>query len=179
MPVVIGGMGGGRESTDRGEPSDPVNAANALIIGVIGIALLLQFGRWIPFRTTDPPPGALLTQAPLGITGALRQTLTTGERVFNAQAWGSWFEFALPGHPVTVDSRIEFIPAAVWKRYADVSNGREGWQRILDEWSVRVVVVYPLQQPELLARISRDATWKLAYRDDDGSIFVRREPALR
>ncbi|MBL0170960.1 MAG: hypothetical protein IPP90_09545 [Gemmatimonadaceae bacterium] len=170
-PTVLAGTRVGRESTAR---IDPVNRGNAAIIGTLGVVLLLLFGRWVPYRTPAPVPRALLTEAPWGITRALATTLSPGARVFNAQAWGSWFEYALPDHPVAVDSRIEVIPAEVWKRYADVSNGREGWQRILDDWQVRVVALYPVQQAELLTRISSDAGWQLTYRDDDGAVFIRR-----
>jgi hypothetical protein len=107
-------------------------------------------------------------------SAALRTTLAPAERVFNAQAWGSWFEYALPDNPVVVDSRIELIPAAAWQKYADISRGRPGWQQLLDDWHVRVLALSPLQQSALLERISADSTWRLAYRDDDGSVFVRR-----
>ena len=171
VPVVMAGTDIGREPS--GSP-DPTNVGHSLLASAIGVALLLLLGRWLPFRSPEPAPGELLTEAPAGITTALRTTLTPGERVFNAQAWGSWFEYALPGNPVAVDSRIELIPGPAWKSYADVSNGREGWQRILEDWKIRVVVLYPVQQAELLTRISRDAGWKLAYHDGDGAVFIRR-----
>ncbi|MEQ1692507.1 MAG: hypothetical protein ABMA00_14555, partial [Gemmatimonas sp.] len=153
---------------------DPVNVGNRAIVGVLALALVALVGRWVPYRQAEPVPAHLMTETPLGITRALRETLTPGERVFNAQAWGSWIEFALPEHPVAVDSRIEVIPADVWQRYADVSRGGEGWQRILADWNVRVVALYPTQQPLLLDRMLRDADWTLTYRDDDGAVFVRR-----
>jgi hypothetical protein len=170
-PVMLAGTSVGRDPEAR---IDPIHRINQAIIATLAIALLAMLGRWVPYRAAEPVPGALVSDAPLGITRALAATLRPGERVFNAQAWGSWFEYALPDHPVAVDSRIEVIPADVWKRYADVSNGREGWQNILDQWQVRVVALYPAQQGELLARISRDAGWNLLYRDDDGAVFIRR-----
>ena len=50
-----------------------------------------------------------------------------GDRLFNPQPWGSWFEFAVPDLPVAIDSRIELFPAQVWDDYAAVVGGREGW----------------------------------------------------
>ncbi|MBL0172267.1 MAG: hypothetical protein IPP90_16390 [Gemmatimonadaceae bacterium] len=171
VPVMLAGTSVGRAMAQR---EDPVNAGNSLIVVILVVALFASFGRWFPFRSADRLPTTLLTEAPMGITHALRGTLAAGERVFNAQAWGSWFEYALPDNPVAVDSRIELIPASVWTRYADVSNGRDGWQRILGDWNVRVVAVHPVQQAQLLGLISRDVGWTLAYRDADGAVFVRR-----
>ena len=64
-----------------------------------------------------------------------------GDRVFNPQPWGSWFEFALPDLPVAIDSRIELFPASVWDAYEGVIAGVDGWQEQLDAWDVAFVVV--------------------------------------
>jgi hypothetical protein len=118
-------------------------------------------------------PSENLRQAPLGITTALGEVLRPGDRVFNDQVWGSWFELALPENPIFVDSRIEVYPAPVWQEYSDVSSGREGWQRILDRWNVRAVAVAPAQQEELIPLLRVDPGWRLAYEDDDGLVFLR------
>ena len=76
-------------------------------------------------------PEGLLTDAPPGITHALEGVLQPGEAFFNAQEWGSWFEFALPDHPVFVDSRFELIPEPAWREYDAVSVGAPGWQDVL------------------------------------------------
>jgi hypothetical protein len=170
-PVIISGTTAARESPERPDPATRVNALTTFVLALI---VLFAFVRWLPYRSPLPVPERFVAQAPFGITRSLAGILLEGERVFNAQAWGSWFEYALPDHPVAVDSRIELIPPDVWKRYGDVSNGRDGWQQILAEWDVRVVALSRTQQGELLSRISRDAAWKLAYSDSDGSVFVRR-----
>lgn len=170
-PVLLAGTIGGDTAESS---SDPVNAVNSIIAGMLVVGVLAVFTRWVPFASPVPVPEHLLTEAPVGITEQLRTRLRSGERFFNAQGWGSWFEHALPGHPVAVDSRIEVIPADVWQRYDDVSNGRQGWQRILDEWNVRVVALHPGQQANLISRIAQDPGWLLAYHDTAGSVFVRR-----
>ena len=83
----------------------------------------------------------VLTDAPPGITAALADLTEPGDRIFNPQPWGSWFEFALPHTLVAIDSRIELFPAQVWDDYAKVAAGVEGWQAILDGWDVDYVVV--------------------------------------
>jgi hypothetical protein len=136
------------------------------------IALAIAFLPW--WRPTTGVKGALLDEAPPGITAAVRANLAPGDRIFNAQVWGSWFELAVPENPVFVDARIELFPRAVWGEYAEVSNGREGWQSVLDRWNVRAVAADRDQLKGLLPRIRRDPGWRMAYQGRDGFLFVRR-----
>ena len=118
--------------------------------------------------------GRNVANVPSGVTSELQKVLRPGDRVFNAQIWGSWFELALPRNPVFVDSRIEVFPASVVSDYLAVSAGRQGWQRILQRWRVRAVAAARSQQAELIPLISHDRGWRLVYQDKDGLVFVRR-----
>jgi len=80
---------------------------------------------------------------------------------------------ALPSMPVFVDSRIELFPSAIWDDYLAIGGAREGWQSRLYRWDVDAVVVNPDQDGQLLAHIADDPGWRLAFRDDSGSVFVR------
>ena len=172
-PVTVAG-----ERTALGRAAarhDPTGAANLAIILALAAAVTIATARWLPYGSANPP-SELLSDAPLGLTSALRAELRPGERVFNAQAWGSWLEYALPGHPVAADSRIELFPGSVWDAYDDVSSGREGWQEILDRWHVRVLALYAGQQGELIARLQRDVGWIVRYHRGDAWVFVRGAP---
>jgi len=138
---------------------------------VIGVALAFP---WSLVGKPSDAPGSRVTHAPPGITADLQRVLRPGERVFNAQEWGSWFEFALPRNPSFVDSRIEIFPDSVWRDYNNVSAGKQGWQAILNRWNVGAVVLSRTQQPSLIPFISRDPGWRLQYRNSDGLVFVRR-----
>ena len=50
------------------------------------------------WRSGDPlyGPSGLLTDAPRGITDTLLATARPGDRIWNAQRWGSWLEYAVP-----------------------------------------------------------------------------------
>jgi hypothetical protein len=119
---------------------------------------------------------SFLTSAPHSLTARLELLLLPQDRMFNAQRWGSWFELALQGHPVFVDSRIEVYPASVWQDYLNVSLAKLGWQGVLDRWKVRVVAASRHDQAPLIDAIATDPGWTLAYEDSDGSIFVRAGP---
>ena len=119
------------------------------------------------------PPG-LLTDAPPGITAALMGKVGPSDRIWNAQAWGSWFEFALPGVPIAVDSRIEVIPVQAWNDHVALSGGTPEWQTILDRWMVTVVVASRTEQAGLIPLMEASPAWTVVYKDADGVIFARR-----
>lgn len=173
-PVLIAATFAGPLAEPTAPRPDALRTVNVAVVVVLVGALLATLSPWVPFRTRLPRPMSRLDQAPMGITTALERTLAPRERVFAAQAWGSWFEFALPTHAVAVDSRIELFPASVWTQYAAVSSGRAGWHEQLDAWTIRVVAVHAVQQPLLLQRLDADRRWQQVYRDDDGAVFVRR-----
>ena len=172
-PVVIAGLT--RSQEPRSEGADPASSLNVALVVALILITIGAFVRWMPYASTEKsPPERLLAFAPAGITNELKRTLQPGDRVFDAQEWGSWFELALPDNPVLVDSRWEVVPEDVWRRYGGVSNGQEGWQSVLDAWNVRVVVAARDQQQGLIPRIAGDPGWRLLYKDDDGLIFIRR-----
>jgi hypothetical protein len=172
-PVMVAEL----RTEDRGasvaRPDPGRVGANLAIVALLAVLAVSALPWW---RAANPLASSaeLVADAPRGVTERLRRVLGPGDRIFNAQRWGSWFEFALPGNPVAVDSRIEVIPGSVWTAYADVSFGRQGWQSILDRWRVSVVVANRDQQHELIPLILKDPGWRLVYRDRLGLVFVRR-----
>jgi hypothetical protein len=107
------------------------------------------------------------------MTTVLEEVLEPGEPVFASQQWGSWVEFALPDHPVFVDSRWEVIPDRAWDAYGHVSAMRSGWQRILDRHGIDTLALASAQQPEFMSFVRRDPAWTKVYEDTEGAVFVR------
>jgi hypothetical protein len=169
-PVLLASIG--PRTSERTERADPRGNVNAVLVGVFCVVALVPLLRWVPYRDATVPEG-LLTDAPPGITRALVGVLQPGEAFFNAQEWGSWFEFALPDHPVFVDSRFELIPERAWRDYDAVSVGARGWQRILDDRGFDVVALARDQQGPLLLAIEDDPRWVRIYEDETGAVYRR------
>jgi hypothetical protein len=168
-PAVLVPLVRSHVKSSEGEQGDLVlNGAIVAMLLLLGLAFLPWWRG--SSRALD---SSLLSDAPPGVTAAAARVLRPGDRMFNPQIWGSWFEFALPDHPVFVDSRIEVFSDAVWRDYEAVSGARDGWQEILDRWSIDVVVADRRQQSELIPVISKDPGWVLVHRDAEGAIFVR------
>ena len=155
------------------ERTDPVlirrvNAVTAVAIAVVAVVLL---PIWRPLDPGTRAPIGLLSDAPSGVTGALRDIVAPGDRIFDPQRWGSWFEYASPEALVAVDSRVELFPTDVWSRYERIRSGAPGWQTDLDTLAVDYVVAMPSEisfRDRLLA-----AGWISAYSGADGSLLTR------
>jgi hypothetical protein len=97
-----------------------------------------------------------------------------GDRLLNPQVWGSWFEFALPGLPVAIDSRIEFFPPDVWDAYDRVIAGDDTGGTQIRDWGVTIAVlgVSDERLNDLLHRLG----WRTAYADHEGRILLAPDP---
>lgn len=169
-PIVAGLLKSQRARSYKELPASILNTAIAVLLVIPS----LGFFPWSLVGAPSDSPGKRVSGAPVGVTRELERVLSPGDRIFNAQIWGSFFELALPSNPVFVDSRIELFSHSIWEQYRSISNGQQGWQGLLDRWRVRVIVVSHGQQAHLIPLVRRDPGWKLVYEDDDGLIFIRR-----
>jgi hypothetical protein len=126
---------------------------------------------WRPIDPGLQAPSGVVGNAPPGITAALREQARAGDRLLNPQPWGSWFEFSFPEVLVAIDSRIEVFPPEVWDDYETVTEGRDGWQAIVERWGVTLVVV-PDGEDAYRDRLVADG-WQVTHEDDDGFVLRR------
>ncbi len=146
---------------------------NAMVGGALVVVGIVLIPAWRPIdRGLDAPTG-LLGQAPSGITGVLRDVATSSDRIWNPQVWGSWFEFALPAATYSFDARIEVIPGHAWEMAQRVERAEAGWAEELDLARVTIVVIEGPMASPLPVALATASTWRLAYADADGSIWVR------
>ena len=138
-----------------------------LVVLVVGLLPI-----WRPGDALYGPAG-LLTDAPRGITVAVQAQARPGDRIWNAQHWGSWLEFAAPVAPLAVDSRIELIPADAWADHRALSAGPPDWAAILDRRGVTIVAASATEQRALIPLLRASSAWRSIVDDPDGAIFVR------
>ena len=142
---------------------------------VLAVVLIATGVAFLPvWRVVDPATGApvgLLTDAPPGVTAAVRSFSQPGDHVFAPQPWGSWFEFATPDLRVAVDSRIELFPATVWTMYDAVRAGAAGWEAIMAEWGVTLVALEP-GDAVMVTRLT-GAGWTVVSSDGSGTVMRR------
>jgi hypothetical protein len=162
------------------EPSDaaarrPVRTerssrVNLVVAGMIVAICVVLLPIWRAVDARIGAPAGVVGDAPPGITAAIRDLARPGDRLLNPQPWGSWFELALPGVPIAIDSRIEVFPVKVWDDFDRVRSGGDGWQATLASWGVTIAVARD-DESAFVARL-RGAGWRQVYADDDGSVLV-------
>lgn len=170
--VVAGLIGDQAHGAEKPEPTmRPVfRRLNLVIVGAFVLAGIAFLPVWRPYDARLNAPFEFLTWAPPGITASLRELAVPGDRVFNPQEWGSWFEYEFPSVLVAMDSRIELYPAEVWKDYDGVIAGRAGWEDRLSTWGVTIAVTAKRDQ-DMADRLTAIG-WRSVYSDKDGSISV-------
>ena len=162
----------------RGRPvSDPgLDEQRAVgytaIAGVLAVFALAALPFWRPIDALYGPEG-LIVDAPRGVTESLQAEATTADRLYADQRWSSWFELAVPGVPVMVDSRIELYDREVWGDYLHVSSGRADWQEILDRWDVSLVATAAEDNSQLKPFLETSSGWTLLHEDDEGVVYRR------
>lgn len=171
--VAVRLIGPGPARLARPEAAVRPSRANGGLALVLAVAVIALLPVWRGGDPTYGPPG-LLTDAPRGVTEAARSVVRPNDRIFNPQPWGSWLEFAVPGAPVFVDSRVELFPASVWDDYDRVSTAAGGWQAVLDRWGVTLVVASRHDQAPLIAALAGSPSWRPVASNADGAVYARR-----
>jgi hypothetical protein len=156
----------------RERAADPRSRANALLVAVLASVPLIGAVRWLPYASSEPP-ASLLVHDPVLLTAELRSLLRPGEPFANSQSWGSWFELALPGHPVFVDSRFEVVPPEAVRASITIGEAEPGWEDELDSLPVRILAVDRETEQPLVDALPSNAAWREVYSDDDGLVYVR------
>jgi hypothetical protein len=144
-----------------------------VVVVVLGLAVVAVQPLW---RVGDPRTGpeGLLRDAPPGLARALAELAGQGDRAVVPQPWASWFEWAAPGVPVMVDSRVEVVPASAWADYSAIVAGGSTALTALDRIAATIVVVDPATQSALdIALRTLGSAWRLSYEDADGALFAR------
>jgi hypothetical protein len=173
-PTLVGLNGAlGEASRPRLARPEPatlrrLNLGIVLVLG--GLVVLLQ-PAWRASPTFAGPDGSL-TDAPAGLAAAMRASASPADRAVVPQRWASWFEWAAPGVPVMVDSRIEVEPASAWADYLTISTGGPGALETLARTRASLVVVDRREQGALLRTLEAPGSgWRVVADDADGALF--------
>lgn len=114
-------------------------------------------------------------QTPVGAAEYLRENPPQGQ-VFNTYEWGDYLLWAGPPQlQVFVASHAHLVPRDVWRDYMGVIGGRAGWEETLGRYGVNTIVLDYRYREGLIRRLKREEGWRLAYDDERGAVFERRE----
>jgi len=99
-------------------------------------------------------------------------------RVFNHYDWGGYLIWRLyPGTQVFIDGRADVYGTQLFEEFADTYQFKDGWQRILQEFKVKTILV---PRESALATGLRDSgDWTVSYEDSQAIILTKRPDSLR
>ena len=92
--------------------------------------------------------------------------------MFNSYNWGGYLIFKLwPDYPVYIDGRTDLYDDAFIRRYLSVLMADEGWEQILMDDNIKLVIV---ESSSVLDKfLQRNPVWVEQYRDEMAVIFTR------
>lgn len=95
--------------------------------------------------------------------------------IFNYMEWGGYLEWELyPQYQLFIDGRFEARQVQVWEDYLSISRGRADWQKTLDSYNVRTLVLNKEFHDGLIPFVKESPEWKQVYEDKQGLVFEKR-----
>jgi hypothetical protein len=107
---------------------------------------------------------------PAGAVAWLKSNRPPGP-IFNDYAWGGYLEWNLPEYPVFVDGRTDLFGDDFLRAYVLAYSGEEGWQEILDQYGVNLVVVD--SEAGLVNEMHWSLAWRQVFLDEVAVVFIR------
>ena len=92
--------------------------------------------------------------------------------IFNSYDWGGYFIWKLyPQQRVFVDGRADVYGDAFLEDYSNTLKATHDWQKTLEQWQIRTVVIPP--STALAAALRGTGRWKAAYDDGRAEVLCR------
>lgn len=125
--------------------------------------------QWWP----DAPP-VLSANTPVEATTWLAARPDLPGPLWSHISFSSYLIYALPERPVWSDTRLELYPLEQSERYLTISKAAPGWQDLLAEEQIRLLMIDRVMQANLFEAVQQSTEWQLAYEDNRVAIFSRR-----
>lgn len=139
---------------------------NWLLLGLLVFAALVRIGLTVlPFKTGTLEHEGLPARA----VQFIQEEKPPGP-LFNSYNWGGYLIFELwPEYPVYIDGRTDLYEDEFTHRYLSVMAANDGWQQILDEDGINLILVE--SDSTLVRFLSVDSGWAELYRDEIAVVF--------
>lgn len=168
----------GEEGDSSAEPASDLKFAGTLLCGLIIFCIfaITPFSQVFMGGRLRRPDQIYSRHTPLGISGYLKEH-PAKSMIYAPQWWGDWMAWdGRPDTKVFMTTHIHLAPQQVWKDYQRIQNGVTGWDRTLDRYRVRTLVVDKDRQKELVRALRGNDQWQIVYEDKLGIVANRLNP---
>ena len=146
------------------------NVLNWILLSLIVVAALVKIV--LPLT-----PQANKTAEQASLPDAAVDFIETEQPVgplFNSYNWGGYLIFRLwPDYLVYIDGRTDLYGDAFIRRYLGVMLADDGWQQVLDDDGINLILIENNSVLDKFLRTGSD--WRELYRDEMAVIFARQE----
>jgi hypothetical protein len=145
---------------------------NAALVGIVIVGALVVIANNLSPKSIREAQEQVL---PVRAAEFLNSAQPAGP-MFNSYNWGGYLMFATPQYPIFIDGRTDLYGDEFINRWFQTAIGADGWQELLDEYAINLVVV---ENGSGLARqLASDAAWRLIYptpdsNDEQAVIYAR------
>jgi hypothetical protein len=173
-------------------PASVPSFRKTIVAGLVGVVLLVWSApvQWLVNGRPAPLESSLSKGTPWQLAEQLTQSDDTKAaylpelrdalaaygpnwrfhgRVFASETLGDYLLWALPQEmPVLVYTHVHLFSPEHWQKCMMVKRGAAGWDKVLEEYGVNLMVVEADVHPGLRDAVLRDADWKVVL-DESGS----------
>ena len=98
-----------------------------------------------------------------------------GPRVFARMEWSNYLAWQTDGRvKVFAEGHVELYPPQTWAEYLTVNDARPGWDKVLDRYAVRFLLLDQTYHSALLSEVRRSRDWSRLAHSGDAVLFERR-----
>lgn len=165
-----------RPYTRQGENRSSNPVFNFVLGGVLLFLPLMMLPGLRESWWADAPPAYHEATTPIAATDWLRAHPDLEGPLFAEYTFSSYLTFALPSRLVWIDNRFNAYPPEHWEKYQSISSAASGWDDLLAQDRVNLLMLSRHTQPALIEAVGNSGAWCEQYRDEDVVIFTRCEP---
>ena len=173
LPEVEEASQGGSEAVSA--PRTELPALNWAIAVLLVGGALLSTPLWREANPLVPASakGVVSEATPVEMAEFLKASKPPAP-LFNYMEWGGYLEWEMyPRYQMFIDGRFEAREVQVWKDYLSVSSARADWQKTLDNYKVRTLILNKTFHDDLLPIVDAAPAWRKVYEDDKGVVYTR------
>jgi hypothetical protein len=155
-----------QKANQKDLPFAVTRGINLSLVAVLGLTACLKL-----YGVTHPAviDAQVRSLYPAGAVTWLRDHPASG-RIFNAYNWGGYLTWSLPEYPVFVDGRTDLFGDEILGEWMKIVQADAGWQALLDQWNVRLILVEP-DRP--VVKLLSENGWKLVLQEKDYVLYQR------
>lgn len=121
------------------------------------------------------PQLAYRSSAPVGpLAEALRKPIAP---IFASETLGDYLLFSLPQRPCLIYTHVHLFSADHWQKCLTIKRGEGDWQKVLDEWNVKILMVEAELHPQLCEKVRQSFGWIVVL--DEKGMAAKADPKAR